>query len=185
MRIAFLISSIAFQERYNLTNNNNNMAPPHQAETVAVQVDEEIYGKSGDLDKHMEGVKAQYDTKEKLEFYAQVMGDGTANIHFGKWDGESSTVSRNVDLSPIDKKGHEKRSAELTTRSLTSDESPSPSPGVNLDEEGAYGKASEQMTGRNDTQNSLETTRHLTGQCAKTTCLTLPLSLRGPRRGRG
>ena len=154
MRIgAFLISSIAFQERYNLTNNNdnNNMAPPQHAESVAVQVDEEIYGKSGDLDKHMEGVKAQYDTKEKLEFYAQVMGDGTANIHFGKWDGESSTVSRNVDLSPIDKKGHEKRSAELTTRSLTSDESPSPSPGVNLDEEGAYGKASEQMTGRNDT----------------------------------
>jgi len=52
----------------------------------------------------MEGVKAQYDTKEKLEFYAQVMGDGTANIHFGKWDG------------------------------------------VDLEQEGAYGKASEQMT---------------------------------------
>lgn len=49
-------------------------------------------------------MKAQYDTAEKLEFYAQVMGDGTANIHFGKWD--------NIDL----------------------------------DQEGAYGKASEQMT---------------------------------------
>lgn len=84
MRIGpFLTSSIAFQERYNLT--INNMAPPN-AEAVAVQVDQEIYGRSGDLDKHMEGVKAQYDTKEKLEFYAQVMGDGTANIHFGKWD---------------------------------------------------------------------------------------------------
>ena len=96
MRIGpFLTLSIAFQERYNLTNTNSNMAPPN-AETVAVQVDQEIYGKSGDLDKHMEGVKAQYDTKEKLEFYAQVMGDGTANIHFGKWDGESSasTVSQ-------------------------------------------------------------------------------------------
>jgi len=91
MRIGpFLTLSIAFQEseRYNLTSNSSDMAPPN-AETVAVQVDQEIYGKSGDLDKHMEGVKAQYDTKEKLEFYAQVMGDGTANIHFGKWDGES------------------------------------------------------------------------------------------------
>ncbi|KAL7543977.1 hypothetical protein ACHAXR_013457 [Thalassiosira sp. AJA248-18] len=77
------------------------MAPNEQ---IAAEVDPSIYGKSGDIDKHLEGVKAQYDTKEKLEFYAQVMGDGTANIHFGKWDG------------------------------------------VNLDEEGAYGKASEQMT---------------------------------------
>lgn len=67
-------------------------------------VDPEIYGKSGDQDKHLEGVKKQYDTAEKLEFYAEVMGDGTANIHFGKWDG------------------------------------------VDLEEEGAYGKASEQMT---------------------------------------
>ena len=81
------------------------MSPPNASETtIAAQVDESIYGKSGDITKHVEGVKAQYDTKEKLEFYAQVMGDGTANIHFGKWDG------------------------------------------VNLDEEGAYGKASEQMT---------------------------------------
>ncbi|KAL7512651.1 hypothetical protein ACHAXN_010735 [Cyclotella atomus] len=63
-----------------------------------------LLGKSGDISKHVEGVKAQYDTAEKLEFYAQVMGDGTANIHFGKWD--------NIDL----------------------------------DQEGAYGKASEQMT---------------------------------------
>lgn len=80
------------------------MAPNSESEPIAAQVDVEIYGKSGDLEKHMEGVKAQYDTKEKLEFYAQVMGDGTANIHFGKWDG------------------------------------------VDLEEEGAYGKASEQMT---------------------------------------
>jgi len=84
------------------------MAPPNtnksSEQTIAAEVDPAIYGKSGDIDKHMEGVKAQYDTKEKLEFYAQVMGDGTANIHFGKWDG------------------------------------------VDLDEEGAYGKASEQMT---------------------------------------
>ena len=71
---------------------------------IAAEVDPAIYGKSGDLQKHMDGVKAQYDTKDKLEFYAQVMGDGTANIHFGKWD--------NIDL----------------------------------DEEGAYGKASEQIT---------------------------------------
>jgi len=77
---------------------------PNAAELIAAEVDPSIYGKSGDLEKHMEGVKAQYDTKDKLEFYAQVMGDGTANIHFGKWDG------------------------------------------VNLDEDGAYGKASEQMT---------------------------------------
>jgi len=48
-------------------------------------VDPEIYAKSGSVDKHLEGVKKQYDTKEKLEFYAQVMGDGTANIHFGTW----------------------------------------------------------------------------------------------------
>lgn len=74
------------------------------AEPIAAQVDEGTYGKSGDLDKHMEGVKKQYDTKEKLEFYSQVMGDGTANIHFGKWDG------------------------------------------IDISEEGAYGKASEQMS---------------------------------------
>ena len=77
-----------------------NMAP----NTVAAEVDPAIYSKSGDISKHVAGVKAQYDTAEKLEFYAQVMGDGTANIHFGKWDG------------------------------------------VDLDEDGAYGKASEQMT---------------------------------------
>ncbi|CAB9503867.1 Mycolic acid cyclopropane synthetase [Seminavis robusta] len=67
-------------------------------------VDPEIYSKSGNVDKHLEGVKKQYDTAEKLEFYAEVMGDGTANIHFGKWDG------------------------------------------IDLEEEGAYGKASEKMT---------------------------------------
>lgn len=67
-------------------------------------VDPEIYAKSGNMDKHLEGVRQQYDTDEKRSFYAQVMGDGTGNIHFGKWD--------NIDL----------------------------------DEEGAYGKASEQMT---------------------------------------
>ena len=72
--------------------------------TVSAAVDPAIYAKSGDQDKHLEGVKKQYDTAEKLEFYAEVMGDGTANIHFGKWDG------------------------------------------VDLEEEGAYGKASEQMT---------------------------------------
>lgn len=71
---------------------------------VAAQVDPTIYAKSGDISKHLEGVKKQYDTQNKIEFYKQVMGDGTANIHFGKWD--------NVDL----------------------------------DQEGAYGKASEQMT---------------------------------------
>lgn len=72
--------------------------------TAAAQVDPSIYAKSGDISKHLEGVKAQYDTENKIEFYKQVMGDGTANIHFGKWD--------NVDLEM----------------------------------EGAYGKASEQMT---------------------------------------
>lgn len=80
---------------------NNNMAPNT---ITAAEVDPDIYSKSGSLSKHVAGVKAQYDTAEKLEFYAQVMGDGTANIHFGKWD--------NIDL----------------------------------DQEGAYGKASEQMT---------------------------------------
>eukprot|EP00977_Amphora_coffeiformis_P009585 scaffold2205_cov167-Amphora_coffeaeformis.AAC.11 len=64
----------------------------------------EIYGKSGDISKHLDGVKKQYDTAEKRDFYAQVMGDGTANIHFGKWDG------------------------------------------IDLDAEGAYGKASDAMT---------------------------------------
>lgn len=78
------------------------MAP--NTTTIAAEVDPSIYGKSGDINKHVEGVRAQYDTADKLEFYAQVMGDGTANIHFGKWD--------NIDL----------------------------------DQEGAYGKASEQMT---------------------------------------
>jgi len=72
--------------------------------TSETAVDPAIYAKSGSIDKHMEGVRKQYDTPEKLEFYAQVMGDGTANIHFGKWD--------NVDL----------------------------------EQDGAYGKASEQMT---------------------------------------
>lgn len=71
---------------------------------IAKQVDIDTYGKSGSIDKHLEGVKKQYDTPEKMEFYAQVMGDGTDNIHFGKWDG------------------------------------------VDLEEAGAYGRASEQMT---------------------------------------
>lgn len=61
------------------------------AEFVAVQVDPDTYGRSGDIIKHVEGVKKQYDTKEKLEFYAQVMGDGTDNIHFGKWGGVDSS----------------------------------------------------------------------------------------------
>eukprot|EP00980_Cylindrotheca_fusiformis_P018959 scaffold6350_cov117-Cylindrotheca_fusiformis.AAC.4 len=74
------------------------------AEAIAAHIDPDTYGKSGDLSKHMEGVRKQYDTKEKLEFYSQVMGDGTDNIHFGKWD--------NIDI----------------------------------DEPGAYGKASEQMS---------------------------------------
>jgi len=67
-------------------------------------VNPEIYAKSGDMNKHLEGVKKQYDTQEKRAFYQSVMGDGTANIHFGKWD--------NIDLET----------------------------------EGAYGRASEQMT---------------------------------------
>lgn len=112
MRIGgFILTSIAFTNKESTittttttTNTNENMSPNTTAEPIAAEVDPTIYGKSGDIEKHMEGVKAQYDTKEKLEFYAQVMGDGTANIHFGKWDG------------------------------------------VDLDEEGAYGKASEQMT---------------------------------------
>lgn len=51
--------------------------------STATAVDPEIYQKSGNVEKHLDGVKKQYDTKEKLEFYAEVMGDGTANIHFG------------------------------------------------------------------------------------------------------
>lgn len=74
------------------------------AEPIAASIDPDTYGKSGDVVKHADGVKKQYDTKEKLEFYAQVMGDGTNNIHFGKWDG------------------------------------------IDLEEPGAYGKASEQMS---------------------------------------
>jgi len=70
----------------------------------AAQVEPDTYGKTGSLTKHVEGIKKQYDTPEKLEFYAQVMGDGTDNIHFGKWDG------------------------------------------VDLDQPGAYGKASTSMT---------------------------------------
>mmetsp|Transcript_41425 Transcript_41425/g.88284 ORF Transcript_41425/g.88284 Transcript_41425/m.88284 type:complete len:342 (+) Transcript_41425:94-1119(+) len=103
---SFIASSLAFTNTESTTNSltTAKMAPNVETGKIAAEVDPSIYGKSGDLTKHMEGVKAQYDTKEKLEFYAQVMGDGTANIHFGKWDG------------------------------------------VDLDEEGAYGKASEQMT---------------------------------------
>ena len=33
------------------------------------------------------GVVDQYDSEHKRAFYAEVMGDGTDNIHFGKWDG--------------------------------------------------------------------------------------------------
>ena len=54
--------------------------------TSSTAVDPEIYQKSGNVEKHLDGVKKQYDTKEKLEFYAQVMGDGTANIHFGTYE---------------------------------------------------------------------------------------------------
>ena len=45
-------------------------------ETVSHTVTPEIYGKSGDISKHLDGVKKQYDTAEKRDFYAQVMGDG-------------------------------------------------------------------------------------------------------------
>mmetsp|Transcript_29224 Transcript_29224/g.47974 ORF Transcript_29224/g.47974 Transcript_29224/m.47974 type:complete len:342 (-) Transcript_29224:1382-2407(-) len=105
---SFILSSLAFtnQESTTISPTTPKMAVTKstEKESIAAEVDPAIYGKSGDLQKHMDGVKAQYDTKDKLEFYAQVMGDGTANIHFGKWD--------NIDL----------------------------------DEEGAYGKASEQIT---------------------------------------
>ena len=87
------------------------MAPPSiegdvaaAAASTSENVDPAIYAKSGDISKHLEGVQKQYDTKEKREFYLQVMGDGTSSIHFGKWDG------------------------------------------IDLEEEGAYGKASLQMT---------------------------------------
>ena len=53
---------------------------------------------------HEAGVKSQYDSQEKLAFYNEVMGDGTGNIHFGKWEG------------------------------------------LDMDEPGSYGKASELMT---------------------------------------
>lgn len=36
---------------------------------------------------HELGVVEQYDSEHKRAFYAEVMGDGTDNIHFGKWDG--------------------------------------------------------------------------------------------------
>jgi hypothetical protein len=45
--------------------------------TISHTVTPEIYGKSGDINKHLDGVKKQYDTAEKRDFYAQVMGDGT------------------------------------------------------------------------------------------------------------
>lgn len=105
---SFIVSSLAFatDESPSPSSSSTATMPPNQQtiEPIAAEVDPSIYGRSGDLAKHVEGVKAQYDTKEKLEFYSQVMGDGTDNIHFGKWDG------------------------------------------VDLDAEGAYGKASEQMT---------------------------------------
>ncbi|KAL7555948.1 hypothetical protein ACA910_015247 [Epithemia clementina (nom. ined.)] len=76
--------------------------------TVAsTQYSDDISSDSGSVEGrgyHEAGVKSQYDTQEKLAFYNEVMGDGTGNIHFGKWDG------------------------------------------VDMDEPGAYGKASELMT---------------------------------------
>ena len=48
------------------------MPPVPNTEPIAAEVDPNIYGKSGDISKHVEGVKAQYDTEEKLAFYAQV-----------------------------------------------------------------------------------------------------------------
>jgi len=36
---------------------------------------------------HEMSVIEQYDSEHKRAFYAEVMGDGTDNIHFGKWDG--------------------------------------------------------------------------------------------------
>lgn len=44
--------------------------------TTSHTVDPEIYKRSGDVSKHLDGVKKQYDTEEKREFYAHVMGDG-------------------------------------------------------------------------------------------------------------
>ena len=107
MRLLTILSPLAFVHKESTTSTSTStststMSPNNT--NIAAEVDPSIYGKTGDIDKHVQGVKAQYDTKEKLEFYAQVMGDGTANIHFGKWDN------------------------------------------INLDEDGAYGKASEQMT---------------------------------------
>lgn len=52
------------------------MAPPSIEALSSATVDPKIYGRSGDIDKHLEGVQKQYDTTEKREFYAQVMGDG-------------------------------------------------------------------------------------------------------------
>jgi sarcosine/dimethylglycine N-methyltransferase len=54
--------------------------------TAATHYKPEVYSKSGEISQHERGVQAQYDTAEKRAFYAQVMGDGTSNIHFGKWD---------------------------------------------------------------------------------------------------
>jgi len=58
------------------------MAPPAAEEAKAAMAESEtvtpeIYGRSGDIAKHLEGIQKQYDTAEKREFYAQVMGDGT------------------------------------------------------------------------------------------------------------
>ena len=45
------------------------------AKPIAAAIDPDTYDKSGDISKHAEGVKKQYDTKEeKLEFYAQSHG---------------------------------------------------------------------------------------------------------------
>lgn len=62
-------------------------------ETVSHTVDPSIYGRSGDVEKHLDGIKKQYDTDEKRQFYAQVMGDGTSR--------RSSSARSKLDLAMV------------------------------------------------------------------------------------
>ena len=81
------------------------------------------------------GIKAQYDEQEKLDFYAQVMGDGTDNIHFGIYFHHTyihtcihTCIHTNIHtyIPIFDHTGKWDN--------------------IDLDAPGAYGKASEQMT---------------------------------------
>mmetsp|Transcript_24064 Transcript_24064/g.47245 ORF Transcript_24064/g.47245 Transcript_24064/m.47245 type:complete len:546 (+) Transcript_24064:150-1787(+) len=60
-------------------------------EKMVASTDPQVNGRREEIEKsrreYEKSVVQQYDTDTKRKFYSAVMGDGTDNIHFGKWEG--------------------------------------------------------------------------------------------------